>query len=221
MRVPRWAILTVVTLTCACSAAHGRSPASAPPSTATPSARPASSVPAARHTVRPGPDTALAARLEPAPAGTSPWTTAWGRTEYPSVSQYVRALYAPANREGAQSELVSSGVIDMVHRTWSLPNGDGFELLLMRFASGDEATTRYLRHAGGDYGRATRIDLRVGRRFSAHVAAYEQARRTSDGLRVVAVDGYVGSVTIEAYYFAQSVDTPALSRWIDTQLRRL
>lgn len=86
--------------------------------------------------------TSLHSLLEPAPAGSQPWATAWSDDEAPSVEDFVARVYAPADRSAEAARLRTEGIVAITHRTWVAADGRQADVVLLQFATTAGANLR-------------------------------------------------------------------------------
>lgn len=171
-----------------------------------------------------GPITAttnLADRLAPAPTGAR---LTGGGSGTLTVHEYVEYYYQPAYQDEADAELTAQGVLDIVHRTWSVRGGGTISIVLFRFDTAAGAQSRFLYDSASAADIPGEITFTVPGYPLSQVRGFLDAGLTDagDATAQVVADLRSGNVAMEAFYLhPATIDKAELSTWITGQLARL
>ncbi|MCW2497392.1 hypothetical protein [Jatrophihabitans sp.] len=162
----------------------------------------------------------LVARLEPLPRGAEDWGDAWSANVTPTPKQFVKHFYNDSYRTAALARLTSQGLTGIAHRTWSAPDDNQIDLILLDFNTASGAALRY-----ADVTGAARADPTLSTFLLASHPDDAQGFRA----KKVGADGFVDSrayahaigsrVVIEAFYFSDgTLQLVDLTTWLDRQI---
>jgi hypothetical protein len=172
----------------------------------------------------PGAAGSLVARLVRAPADSRPWSGSWGRSEVPSLAEFLKQFYAPGDRAHMADTLRTLGLEGLAHRAWVAGDGNQIDLVLLRFTRASGAAARYAAVTSATASENRMTALRFGAYGPNEARAFRESGRDADGF--VRARVYVrppGSVLLlEAFYFSpHRFARSDLLSWTEAQIARL
>lgn len=158
--------------------------------------------------------------LEPAPAGSQPWATAWSEDESPTVDEFVARVYSPADQVAEAARLRGEGILGITHRAWVAADGRQADVVLLQFATSAGANLR-MRTAVAAKARAADI-----RSFDVpdhpEVVGLYPAGIDDDGNYRAIVYAQKATIVLELFYYCPEPFNPADAiTWTTAQLRLL
>jgi hypothetical protein len=191
-------------------------PPSTPPATTS-----SASTPRNPPVSRAGEGRRLAGLLEPKPSGAVTWSGSWGHTVNPTLGQFVRREYAPADVTFVEKELKGQGLLAIAHRPWIAGDSNQADIVLLGFRTTSGATSRWLAATESKAGGAGVRRLRIPGAGSA-VKAYYTPKLDDQGYVRAIVYAHRGNVVSETFvYTLARLKKADVVTWSDAQLRRL
>lgn len=159
----------------------------------------------------------LTACLMPAPKGSSPWTTAWGRSpSTESASEYAGRFYADSTDGAAaraQARLAASGVSSIAKSTWALPNGEQADDELFSFSTANGAQSWYDHLVAGEDGTKFTVP------HQENVVGFERTADSS-GIAWTLMYGVSASTVMQMWVVDNNANDPtSATAWAATQMQ--
>lgn len=166
------------------------------------------------------PTSELATLLAPGPTGSKSWGTAWATNVSPTISQFVAHVYPATSAAFVKAELVAQGLNGIAHRTWTAPNSNDADQILLRFDTSAGALSRYRSATSAKSSSPGELHFDVSG-FPNAVGYYNPKIDEVGDVRTI-VYGQVGDIVMEIFFYSPAkLDQAGAIAAATTQLRLL
>ena len=151
----------------------------------------------------------------------------WNPTATPTKADYLKWAFDadPIAQKIAGDNLTSQGLQNIAHAAWKAADGNGIDIVLLKFSSEQGAHARSLELIGtdmtsGDSGNAVPVPIPVPAGVPG--SAYSSAKPNSNGDIDTRYAAYVGDIALQvSYYSPGSYSSADFSNWLGAEYKSL